>query len=217
MVAYRGSRSTANPEDSKARVMAKPRAEIAIALVGFAIAASGVATVVYASEADRAAETALSKISTTRVEESSSPTNEDEAIEQREHRIRKKRSWWNNVREELLAGIDLSADQARKLDAIIDEQLARRVQLQQRDAEYQAALKLRDLERIEAAGSAAVAIRAQIKEPHEVFEEMRALLSEEQRPTFDMNRARRIARGQTRPKKRATRSEQPEPEDRQPR
>jgi hypothetical protein len=76
---------------------------------------------------------------------------------------------------------------------------------------------VRNPERTEAAGNAAVAIRAQIKKPHEVFEEMRALLSEEQRPTFDMNRARRIAKGQTPPKKRATPSEKSELEDRQPR
>ena len=217
MDTVRSSRSTANPKNGKARVMAKPCAEIAIALMGFAIATSGFATVAYASETDPAAETAPSKISTTRVEESSAPTHEDESIERRERRIRKKRSWWNHVREELFAGIDLTADQARGLDAIIDEQLAGRAQLQQRDADLQAARKLRDPERSEAAGNAAVAIRAQIKEPHEVFEEMRALLSEEQRPTFDMNRARRIAKGQTRPKKRATRSEKPELEDRQPR
>jgi hypothetical protein len=216
MDTYRNSRSIANPENGRARVMAKPFAEIAIILVGFSIATSGLAAVAFAGEADPAPETAPSKISTTRAEEPSAP-NEANSIDGHERRIRKKRRWWNNVREELFAGIDLSADQARGLDAIIDEQLAKRAQLQQRDAEYQAARKLRDPERIEAAGSAAAAISAQIEEPHEVYEAMRALLNEEQRPTFDMNRARRIAKGQTRPKKRATRSEQPELEDRQPR
>jgi LTXXQ motif family protein len=216
MDTYRNSRSTANPKNGKARVMLKPCTEIAIALVGFAIATSGLAAVVFAGETGSAPETAPSKISTTRVEKSSAP-KEANSIDGHERRIRKKRRWWNKVREELFAGTDLSADQARGLDAIIDEQLAKRAQLQQRDAEYQAARKLRDPERIEAAGSAAAAIRAQIKEPHEVYEAMRALLSEEQRPTFDMNRARRIAKGQTRPKKRATQSEQPEPEGRQPR
>jgi hypothetical protein len=214
MVTYRDPRSTANLEDGKARVMAKPCAEIAIALVGFAIATSGLASVAYAGETDPAPETTTSKISTTRVEESSAP-NQEESIDGLERRIRKKRNWWNDAREELFTGIDLTADQTRGIDATIDEQLDRRAQLQQRDAELQAARKLGDPERSGAAGNAAVAIRAQIKEPHEVYEEMRALLSEEQRPTFDMNRARRRARGQTRPKKPATQSETPELEDAQ--
>ena len=216
MVTYRGSRSTAKPENSKARVMAKPCARIATAIVGFAIATSGLATIAGSGETDPAPETTPSNKSTTRAEESSAP-NGKESIDRRENRLRRRRNWWNNVREELFTGIDLTADQARGIDAIIDRQLDGRAQLQQRDAEIPAAHKSRNPERIEAAGSAAVAIRAQIKEPHEVYEEMRALLSEEQRPTFDMNRARRIAKGQTRPKKRATRAEQPEPEDRQPR
>jgi hypothetical protein len=197
-------------------MMAKRCAEIAIALVVFAIATSGLAIVARSGEADPAPEANSSKRSAVRAEESSAP-NEEESVDRREYRLRKKQTWWNDAREELFAGIDLTADQTRGLDAIVDEQLDKRAQLQQRDAEYQAARKSRDAERIKAAGAAFSAIRAQIKEPHAVYEEMRALLTEEQRPAFDMNRARRFARGQTRPKKRATRPEKPKLEDPQPR
>jgi Spy/CpxP family protein refolding chaperone len=187
-----------------------------MALVGFAIATSGLSTTTYSGETDPAPETTPSKQSTTRAEESSAP-NQEESIDRLEDRLRRRRNWWNGAREELFTGIDLSADQARGIDAIIDRQLDRRAQLQQRDAEIPAAHESRDSERVEAARAAFAAINAQIKEPHEIFEEMRTLLTEEQRPRFDMNRARRIARGQKRLKKPATQSEKPEPEDPQPR
>jgi Spy/CpxP family protein refolding chaperone len=187
-----------------------------MALVGFAIATSGLSATAYSGETDPAPETPPSNRSTTRAEESSAP-NQEESIDRLEDRLRRRRNWWNGAREELFTGIDLTVDQARGIDAIIDRQLDGRAQLQQRDAEIPAAHKSRNPERIEAARAAFAATRAQIKEPHEIFEEMRTLLTEEQRPTFDMNRARRIARGQTRSKKPATRSEKPEPEDPQPR
>ena len=100
---------------------------------------------------------------------------------------------------------------------MVEVELAGRAQLQQRDAEISAAHKSDNPERIEAARAAFAATQAQIKGPHEIFEEMRTLLTEEQRPTFDMNRARRRARGQMRPKKPATQSETPELEGPQPR
>ena len=192
-------------------------------LVGFAIVTSGLSTSAGSDETDPAPETTRSKRSTTRAEESSAPNQEEsidkeESIDRRENRLRIRRNWWNDAREELFTGIDLSADQVRGIDAIIDGQLDRRAQLQQHDAKIQAARKSDNSERDEAARAAFAATHAQIKEPHEVYEEMRSLLSEEQRPTFDMNRARRIARGKTRlKKKRAAQSEQPELEDQQPR
>ena len=216
MATYRGSRSTANPENSKARVMAKPCAGIAMALVGFAIAASGLSTTTCSGETDPAPETTPSNQSTTRAEESSAP-DEEESTDRLEGRLRRTRGWWNNARQELFAGIDLTADQTRGIDAIIDGQLDRRAQLQQRDAEIRAARKSRNPERIEAARAAFAATHAQIKDLQKIVEEMRTLLTEEQRPTFDMNRARRRARGQMRPKKPATQSETPELEGPQPR
>ena len=100
----------------------------------------------------------------------------------------------------LFTDIELSAEQARGVDAIIDEQLDKRTRLQQRDAEIRAARTARDPKRTDAARAAASVIQAQIKKPYQIYEEMRALLTEEQRPTFDMNRARHVAESQAPPK-----------------
>ena len=53
-------------------------------------------------------------------------------------------------------------------------------------------------------------LKKQLKESHEIYEEMRAVLAEEQRPAFDMNRARHVAAmqgsGRARPGERAERA-----------
>jgi hypothetical protein len=99
----------------------------------------------------------------------------------------------------LFTDIEISAEQAREVDAIIDEQLDKRDQQLRRDGAFNAARKSRDPERIEAARTALSASREQLKEPHEIYEALRALLSEEQRPKFDINRARHVAESQTTP------------------
>ena len=109
------------------------------------------------------------------------------------YRLEKKREWWDYARAVLFADIELSDEQQRAVDAIIDEQLATRERLQQSDTEVQTARAAGDAERAEAARANSVAIRAQLKDLHEIYEELRALLRDEQRPAFDMNRARHIA------------------------
>lgn len=114
----------------------------------------------------------------------------------RASRLQQKRSWWNHAHEVLFNDIALSAAQAREIDAIIDDQLDKRAELLERDAEGHVARKLGDRERADAARAALGAIRAQLEEPHEIYDALRALLSEEQRPRFDMNRARLVAESQ---------------------
>jgi hypothetical protein len=110
-----------------------------------------------------------------------------------QYRLEKKREWWDHARAALFADIELSDEQARAVDAIIGEQLATRERLQQSDAEVQAARAARDAEGVEAARANSVAVRAQLKDLHEIYEELRALLRDEQRPAFDLNRARHVA------------------------
>lgn len=144
--------------------------------------------------------------SATQVEMARLPSKPD-ANEGRKQRLQNKENWWNHAREVLFTNIEISAEQARGIDAILGEQLDKRAQHQQRDVELRSARKSGDPERSGAAYTAVLAIRAQIKEPHEIYEEIRALLSEEQYPQFDMNRARHVAESQAPAKQPAAQDE----------
>jgi hypothetical protein len=140
------------------------------------------------------------------------PPSKDPPVDGQEFRLQKKRDWWNHAREMLFAGIDLNAEQAHAVDAIIEAQLNTRARVQQLDAQVTASRKTQDKKRIKAAREEFQAVSKQIKEPHEIYEEMRAVLAKEQRPAFDMNRARHVAAmqrsGRTRPKERAEQADQ---------
>jgi hypothetical protein len=103
----------------------------------------------------------------------STPTAPD--AEQREATRKRREEWWTHAHEVLLDDIQLSAEQSRAVDEIIEARLA-----QQKGG----------------------AINMQLKSPHEAIEDIRALLSKEQHPTFDMNRAHLVAEGQQAKKKR---------------
>ena len=95
-----------------------------------------------------------------------------------------------HARVVLFDGIELSAEQSRGVDAIVEAELKygrRAVEL--RD-ELEAARRRGDKERIRAIRAERHSLLAQRKGPSKTMEELRALLTEEQRPTFDMNRAR---------------------------
>jgi Spy/CpxP family protein refolding chaperone len=95
--------------------------------------------------------------------------------EQREATRKWREEWWTHAHEVLFRDIQLSAEQSRRVDEIIEARLA-----QQESA----------------------AIGAQRESPHETMEELRALLSKEEHPTFDMNRAHLVAESQQPQKKR---------------
>jgi hypothetical protein len=201
------SRSKASAGNDRVRVIAaRLRAEIALLSVGIVVAAAPLFAV-HAAEAGQEHEPPTATRSATHPEKPG-PPSEVKAIDGWASRLQKKQNWWNHAIEVLFTDIEISAEQARGVDAIIDEQLDTRVQLQQSDVQIRAARKSRDPERIEAARSAFVTIRAQLKEPHEIYQALRALLSEAQRPQFDMNRARLIAESQAPPKERAAQTEQ---------
>jgi hypothetical protein len=148
-----------------------------------------------AEEAEREPEQTVepkSEIRTVRLK----PPSKDPPLGGPEFRLQRKRDWWNHAREVLFIDIELSAEQAHAMDAIIEAQLNTRVLLQRLDAELGAARKTHDSKRIDAAYEESRAINEQLKRPHEIYEEMRAVLAEEQRPAFDMNRARHVAEAQ---------------------
>jgi hypothetical protein len=173
------------------------RAEIALLSAGMIVAAAPLSAG-YAEEADQEPEPPATTRPATHAEEPR-PPSKAKAVAGRELRLQKRQNWWDHARGVLFTDIEISDEQAREVDAIIDEQLDKRDQQLRRDGEFNAARKSRDPERIEAARSALSASREQLKEPHEIYETLRALLSEEQRPKFDMNRARHIAESQTTP------------------
>jgi hypothetical protein len=101
------------------------------------------------------------------------PTAPD--AEQRERTRKWREEWWTHAHEVLFGDIQLSAEQSRGVDEIIEARLAQQE---------------------------SVAINMQLESPHETIEDMRALLSKEQHPTFDMNRAHLVAESQQPKKKR---------------
>jgi hypothetical protein len=108
----------------------------------------------------------------------------------------RQRAWWFRAQQVLFTDLELSPEQARAVDAIIETQLAARARLQDLDAELRASQERSDEERAAALRVERRATRAQLEDLHELIEAMRALLAEAQRPTFDMNRARLLAEGQ---------------------
>ena len=113
--------------------------------------------------------------------------------EQRELRSQRWEKRLAHARAVLFDGIELSAEQSRGVDAIIEAQLEYGRRSGELRAELGTAQQQGDTERIRAIRAESRPLRKQRKGPDESMEEMRALLSEEQRPIFDMNRARLAA------------------------
>jgi len=101
-----------------------------------------------------------------------------------------------HARVVLFDGIELSAEQSRGVDAIIEAELKYGRRTEELSAELKAARRQGDKERIRAIDAERHSLLAQRKGPDGTMEEIRALLTEEQRPTFDMNRARLAAESQ---------------------
>jgi hypothetical protein len=126
----------------------------------------------------------------------------EELREQRVPRYQRREEWWAHARAVLFSDIQLGAEQSRGVNEIITTQLAERRRSGELGAELKAIQQQIDTERSAALRAESRALRARHKGSHECIEEMRALLSEEQRPTFDTNRARLAAEGQQSQKKR---------------
>ena len=116
--------------------------------------------------------------------------------ERRELRSQRGEERLAHARVVLFDGIELSAEQSRGVDAIIEAELKRGRRIEELHAELEAAERQGDAKLIRAIRAESRPHPAQCKNPDECMEEMRALLSEEQRPIFDMNRARLAAESQ---------------------
>jgi len=116
--------------------------------------------------------------------------------ERRELRSQRGEERLAHARVVLFDGIELSAEQSRGVDAIIEAELKHGRRIEELRAELEAAQRQGDTELIRAIRAERGSLRADRKGPNKSMEEMRALLSEEQRPIFDMNRARLAAEDQ---------------------
>ncbi len=101
-----------------------------------------------------------------------------------------------HARVVLFDGIELSAEQSRGVDAIVEAELKNGRRTEELRPELEAARRQGDTERVRAIREERKSLLAQRKGPDRTMEEMRALLTEAQRPTFDMNRARLAAESQ---------------------
>ena len=112
----------------------------------------------------------------------------------------RQQAWWARAREVLFRDLELTAEQTRAVDGILESQEEARARSQELQAELATARRERKPERSTALREELRKIRTKLKSPHTVIDEMRALLSDEQRPTFDMNRAHLVAESQKTPK-----------------
>jgi hypothetical protein len=163
-----------------------------------------------AEEAEREPEQTVEPEPAVRTPRQKAPS-QDPPLDGPEFRFQRKLDWWTHALAVLFNGVDLSEEQRQGVDEILEAQLSTRIRMQELDATLSAARRARNTERIDSAKEEFRVLKAQIKEPHEIYEEMRALLDEEQRPAFDMNRARHVAEiqgsGRSRPNERAKQSE----------
>lgn len=113
--------------------------------------------------------------------------------------------WWAHAREVLVEDLELSEEQTRQIDAVIERQLGAIQRSPELRSEIRIAREQADKKRAGSLQSMLRANREEIKRPQERIEEMRAILREEQRPGFDMNRARLVAEGQQEQKKKQDR------------
>jgi len=116
--------------------------------------------------------------------------------EKRELQLQRQAKALANARVVLFVGIELSAEQSRGVDAIIEAEREYGRRTGELRFQLARAQKQGDTERARAIRQESGPLRARRKGRDECMEEMRAFLSEEQRPIFDMNRARLAAEKQ---------------------
>ena len=170
-------------------------APVLVLALGIAVVGSA-----FASRAEQAPEAA---------QQEEAATREPAAETERVRRPRERRGpggftreqWWTHAREVLLSDLALSEDQRVQVDAIIEGQVAARKRAEEIQAELIVARRQDDTRRSAALRTELRTNRAQLKDPFVRIEQIRGLLTEPQRPTFDMNRARLVAEQQEREKR----------------
>jgi hypothetical protein len=175
---------------------------VAILIVGAGVAVSTAAYAETAAVEREASDRAGSQ--------SSASTPSAQGVESRRERsepaYQRREKWWIRARAVLFSDIQLSPAQSRGVDEIFETQLADLRRSGELKAELRAAQRQADAERTAAIRREIGVLFARLKNPHECIEAMRAFLSDEQRPTFDMNRARLFAEDRSTGNKRRRRN-----------
>ncbi|MEE3328493.1 MAG: hypothetical protein VX252_14240, partial [Myxococcota bacterium] len=109
---------------------------------------------------------------------------------------RQRLQWWANARQVLFSGIDLSQEQSKQVSAIIQQQMDNRTAFTKLDVQLAVAMQKHDRTGVKKLREETVAARRKLKSAHELFDEMRATLNEDQQQRFDLNRAKLVSEGQ---------------------
>ena len=110
---------------------------------------------------------------------------------------RQRNRWWQQSRKTLLQGLTLTPDQNQKITAIIIAQKEKRTEYSKLDVQLAVARSANDLIRSRELRTQVREAKEKIESLHEVLDSMRGVLTEEQRVTFDVNRAKLIAESQS--------------------
>jgi hypothetical protein len=185
--------------------MASLRAKVAILSAGMTLATAllfaGCAEEASQEPEPPAATPSMTPAATNSATQADEPIvrSKSKGVAEREVRLQKRRNWWNHAREVLFADIVLTDEQSQAVDAVIDEQLRKQAVVLKHDAEFNSARRSRKDELIDAARIQLRESRAQLKKTQEIYAELSALLTKEQLPQFNMNRAHHVAESQALP------------------
>jgi hypothetical protein len=108
-----------------------------------------------------------------------------------------RREWWAHARDVLFTDIDLGADQSEEIEEIIEAHLENRTRGREVTAELRRLGPSADAAQKERLRDELREVQAQRMSQPQVLGELREQLTDAQRPTFDMNRARLVAEGQS--------------------
>ena len=115
--------------------------------------------------------------------------------------------WWRESQEVLLQGLEVTPDQNQKITAIIIAQKKKRTEYSKLDVQLARARAANDMILTRQLRAEVREAKEKIGSMHEVLESIRGVLTQKQKATFDINRAKLIAEGQSirdaREKKRA--------------
>ncbi|MFP6640714.1 MAG: hypothetical protein VCC04_10765, partial [Myxococcota bacterium] len=107
-----------------------------------------------------------------------------------------RKQWWVKSREVLFSGIELNAEQSKKVDEIIATQIENRTLFTRLDTQLSAATASRNAARAKQLREEVRVARENLQSVHQLFDEMNELLDGDQKKIFDVNRAKLVSEGQ---------------------